>query len=405
MGLAPNERGPLEAGLLGLRIIRDMPPCVSGTPFVWPTVVFQTADEAGNAVAVALQDATCTFTVAPSPTPVPTPVPTPGVVSNIRLTAGAGTIELTWTAPPAAKTPTVDYRVRCRAGSGDWIESTEGVSLETTATVSGLTNGTPYSCEVAAVGASADGAFTAASTTATPMALPPTPGKPSVARLDRALQISVPPADAAQVSGYRYECSADSGRSWPVTLDVSAADNAAAQIGGLKNGVGYVCRAFAVNLIGTSGASPLSDPITPCGSTLECNPLLAPILVVLGLVGIIGVLAVVFAVSRGRTRGYVVAVVDVVHTANLGHGSSLGISFVRAPHSKSVTEIVPDRSRKTEIRIRPRGGDRFVVIDREGRHDATSGEPIIVVDSVGVKHGLVLWAFATNSALAASGRR
>ena len=38
-----------------------MPACISGAVFDWPQVVFQTADEAGNAVAVALQDATCTL--------------------------------------------------------------------------------------------------------------------------------------------------------------------------------------------------------------------------------------------------------------------------------------------------------------------------------------------------------
>src|SRR5689334_13701118 len=77
MGLDPSQRGALEAGLQSLRIVNDMPACVTGTTFEWPAVVFQTPDEAGNAVAVALQNATCTFTVAPTPTP--TPVPTPGV--------------------------------------------------------------------------------------------------------------------------------------------------------------------------------------------------------------------------------------------------------------------------------------------------------------------------------------
>ena len=52
-----------------MRIISDMPACVSGSTFDWPQVVFKSPDEAGNAVAVALQNATCTFTVAPPPPP------------------------------------------------------------------------------------------------------------------------------------------------------------------------------------------------------------------------------------------------------------------------------------------------------------------------------------------------
>src|SRR4029079_8834812 len=75
MGLDPQLRAGLTTGRGRLGIVKDIPACVSGSPFEWPTVTFQTADDAGNAVAVALQDATCTFTVAPTPTPVPTPAP------------------------------------------------------------------------------------------------------------------------------------------------------------------------------------------------------------------------------------------------------------------------------------------------------------------------------------------
>jgi hypothetical protein len=89
MGLNPRELGALETGLVRLRIVRAMPPCVSGTKFDWPDVVFESPDEAGNAVGVALQDVTCTFTVEPSPTPPPTPAPSPAVAQGIRLTARA----------------------------------------------------------------------------------------------------------------------------------------------------------------------------------------------------------------------------------------------------------------------------------------------------------------------------
>src|SRR4029079_17098389 len=76
MGLAPKDRAALTSGLESLKIVNQMPACTTGATFDWPTVSFNTAAEAGNAVAVALQDATCTFTVAPTPTP-PTPPPAP----------------------------------------------------------------------------------------------------------------------------------------------------------------------------------------------------------------------------------------------------------------------------------------------------------------------------------------
>ena len=81
MGLAAKDRPALEAGLNKMRIIKDMPACVSGATFDWPQVVFESPDQAGNAVGVALQDATCTFTVAPHPSATPGPPPAvPGAV-------------------------------------------------------------------------------------------------------------------------------------------------------------------------------------------------------------------------------------------------------------------------------------------------------------------------------------
>jgi hypothetical protein len=404
MGLDPKERGALETGLVRLQIIRNMPACTSGTAFAWPQVVFESPDQAGNAVAVALQNATCTFTVAPVATPTPTPAAAPGAVHGIGLTARDGAIDLTWAPPAATPVPIVDYRIRCQAGDGNWIESKEGVSLDTTATVEGLSNGTAYQCEVAAVGASSEGAWTAAPTTATPLGRPAAPGTPSVEPLDSALRISVPPNQTAAVSGYHYECSADNGATWPAAADQASADNTTALIESLTNGVGYVCRAFAENATGLSDASPISDLVRPCGSVLDCNTVLRPILGLIALLLASGILVVLVLLYRERNRGYVVAVVDVVHTANLGHGSKLGIGFVRAPGTRRVTGIVADRGPNAEIRIRLRRGGRFEVTDRVGRHVTTSGEPIVAADSVGVRHELVLRAFATNAASTVSSR-
>src|SRR6185295_9466548 len=106
-----------------------------------------------------------------------------------------------------------------------------------------------------------------------------------------------------------------------------------------------------------------------------------------------------FFLFRGRTTGHVVAVVDVIHTANIGHGSSLGIGFERPAGTRTVTGIVADRGRGAEIRVRRlRGGGRFAVYDRQGRHVVDDGAPVVILDSMGVRHSLVLQAFATNAA-------
>jgi hypothetical protein len=408
MGLSAAERDALESGLVNLRIIREMPACVSGAQFDWPQVVFDSPDDAGNAVAVALQNVTCTFTVAPTPGPSPTPTPTPeppSLVRGVSLTPGDGRIEVAWTTPAAAPAPIVDYRIRCRSGEGEWVESGEGTSLDTSAVVEGLTNGSAYECEVAVVDATSEGPWKAAPTTATPIGRPAAPEKPSVAPLDRAVRIQVPQGNESLVSEYRFECSGDQGSTWPAQIQVAASGATATEIANLTNGVEYVCRAFAANAVGTSDPSAVSDAVRPCGSLVECNPIALPILGGLASVAVLGLFAAVVALYREGRRGYVVAVVDVIHTVNLGNGSRLGIGFVREGPRDEVTGIVSDPGKRAEVRIRQRRGDRFEVTDRASRYVTASGDAVVVTDSKGIRHQVILRRFSTATASSASASR
>lgn len=119
----------------------------------------------------------------------------------------------------------------------------------------------------------------------------------------------------------------------------------------------------------------------------------------------IGVIVALIALVRGRTTGYVIAVVDVVHTENIGHGAVLGISFVREPGSRETTGIVSDRGKGADIRIQRRRGGGFLVRDKSGRHEVGDGDPIVVIDTHGVRHSLVLRAFETNAASRVATRR
>ena len=397
MGLDRTKRAALEKSLAGMRIVRNMPPCVSGSTFDWPRVVFGSPGDAGNAVAVALQNATCTFTVEEPPPPAPAPIV--GAVRGIELTAQDGAISLTWVAPvtTATSAPVIDYRARCRTGGGDWVEANDDQSLDTKAVIEGLTNGSTYECQVAAVGSASDGAWTAAAAPVAPMGRPDAPGKPAVQALDGSVQISVPPATSPGVTSYRYQCSGDGGATWSSPVQAGS-DVTTMQIGQLTNGVQYVCRAYAANAVGLSAASALSDTAMPCGSFLECNGLLQPLLAVLGIALVGGLLVALVALFRDRQRGYVVAVVDTVHSINLGHGSRLGIDFVRDPATRAVTDVVPAQGRKADIRVRQRRGGRFEVTDRTGRKVASDGQPVVAIDRNGGRHQLILHAFATNAA-------
>jgi VWA domain-containing protein/fibronectin type III domain protein len=403
MGLAPSERATLAAGLEALRVTRDMPACVSGATFDWPTVVFETADAAGNAVAVALQDATCTYTVGPTPSPSPTPTPLAIPILGLKVTPGDGSAAIAWTAavPGASAPPVSDWQARCTAPDGTVVESSEGISTETTATVSGLTNGTSYQCEVAAVTGTTVGPWVPAGSV-TPLGRPASPAKPGVSALNQAIQVAITPVQGS--SGYTVECSSDNGATWPIKVDTSAGTTSTV-IDQLTNGTSYVCRAFAANAIGVSDASQLSDPVKPCNSLIECNSASLPIFGGLAALLFIGVIVALIALVRGRTTGYVIAVVDVVHTANIGHGAVLGISFVREPGSRDVTGIVADLGKGADVRIQRRRDGGFLLRDRSGKREVADGDPVVVTDGHGTRHSLVLRAFETNAASRVATRR
>ena len=402
MGLDAGDRDDLTAGLEDLRVVRDMPPCVSGTTFEWPEVVFDSPAAAGNAVAEALQAATCTFTVAPTEPPVtPAPPAAPGVVGNIQLTPGDGFIDVGWSAPAEGAEAITDYRARCTSDDGT-IESAEGVSTEPGARVEGLEQGREYRCEVATVTAAGEGEWIAAPGTASPLGIPPPPAKPNVTAFNGAIKVDVLPA--AGVEEYRYECSADGGTTWEESTAITSASTSA-RIRDLANGTNYVCRAFASNEVGVSDASALSNVVRPCSGLLDCNPLALPIVV--GTVSLLslGILLALFGIYRERSQGYVLAVLDGVHSANIGKRSRLGIEVVRPQGSRQVSEIVANRGKKADFRVTMRRGGQFRVTDKARSQDVASGDMVIVVDSIGVRHQLVLHAFSTKSASAVATRR
>jgi hypothetical protein len=88
------------------------------------------------------------------------------------LTAGSGNAQatLSWSAPTViAQAPITDYVVQFSSDSGStWTTFSDGTSTATSATVTGLSNGTAYVFRVAAVNAVGTGSYTAASSAVTP---------------------------------------------------------------------------------------------------------------------------------------------------------------------------------------------------------------------------------------------
>ncbi len=61
------------------------------------------------------------------------------------------------------------------------------------------------------------------------------------------------------------------------------------------------------------------------------------------------------------------------------HGSSPRPS----PPASRVTDVVADKTKTADLKIRNLGNGRFEVTDRHGKHQVTEGVPIIATDSLG----------------------
>ena len=89
----------------------------------------------------------------------------PAAPSRPGLTVGDGQLGVRWTAPSDNGAAIDDYDVRYRTGGGSWTELPDAVkSTATSATITGLTNGTAYEVQVRAGNSVGDGPWSASAT-------------------------------------------------------------------------------------------------------------------------------------------------------------------------------------------------------------------------------------------------
>jgi hypothetical protein len=203
-----------------------------------------------------------------------TPLAAPAAPTGLTGTRGNQQVTLTWTAPAnAGGRPITDYVVQFRtdvAGS-TWQTFGDGISSGTTATVTGLTNGTAYRFQVAAVTDFAQGAFSAPSAAITPRTFATAPAITSVSAGDQSVTLNwATPVDngGSAITGYAVQYSSTGGAPWTA---ISVGNVNTATVTGLGNGLTYILRVAAVNGEGTGPFSAPTTQVTPLGTPTEVS--------------------------------------------------------------------------------------------------------------------------------------
>ena len=183
-----------------------------------------------------------------------------------ELTPGDGHLTVSWTAPADNGAAISDYDVRYRwGGSGEWTAHPHD-GTETTATITGLTNGITHQVQVRAVNAAGAGEWSS-SAVATPAGAPDAPDAPELTPGDGRLaaQWTAPADNGAAIAGYDVRYRQDDSGQW--TAHTHGSTETATTITGLTNGITHQVQVRAVNAVGPGAwsasvsATPAAEPV------------------------------------------------------------------------------------------------------------------------------------------------
>ncbi|MFC5500769.1 fibronectin type III domain-containing protein [Lysinimonas soli] len=175
----------------------------------------------------------------------------PAAPTALSGTAGNGSVNLIWTAPTdPGQSAISDYLVQYSSNGGSsWSVPVDLGSTDTAGTVTGLSNGTAYIFQVAAVNSVGTGVYSSSSPSVTPVGPPSAPTIGLVAAQDGALAFTVTaPGSGAAVTGYDYRVD---GGPW-VTV---ASPSTSLVIPGLINGTSYSIEVRAESTVGPGAIS------------------------------------------------------------------------------------------------------------------------------------------------------
>ncbi|WP_460455299.1 fibronectin type III domain-containing protein, partial [Arthrobacter bambusae] len=194
-------------------------------------------------------------------------VTAPAAPAGVAATAGNASAVVSWTAPANGGSPITSYAVTPHAGAAALAPVTvTGNPPSTTATVTGLTNGTAYTFTVTATNAVGTSPASAASAPVTPAAptapSPPTGVAATAGNASAVVSWTAPANGGSPITSYAVTPSSGGTALAPVTVTGNP-PSTTATVTGLTNGTAYTFTVTATNTVGTSPASAASAPVTP----------------------------------------------------------------------------------------------------------------------------------------------
>jgi hypothetical protein len=185
---------------------------------------------------------------------------------TMRRNASGGdqSATVSWRVPPDGGSPITGYLVTPYIGYFP-LAPQRFSSTATTQTITGLTNGTTYRFRVQAVNAIGDSGYSKVTNSVTPAAT--VPGAPTIIRNATAgdgqatVSWTAPASDGGSpVTGYVVTPYIEY---YPLPPQTFTATATTQTLTGLTNGTEYRFRVQAINAIGTSGYSKVTNPVTP----------------------------------------------------------------------------------------------------------------------------------------------
>ncbi len=199
------------------------------------------------------------------------PTPTaPAAPTGVSATGGEGSATVTWTAPSPGTSPITSYTVTPYIGSTAQSSTVvNGSPPATSATITGLKNGTTYTFTVTATNAVGSGPASEKSNAVTPSAptAPAAPAAPTATPGNASATVtwSAPANNGSPITSYTVTPYLGS-TAEPATKISGSPPATSATITGLTNGATYTFTVTATNAIGSGPPSPASNAVTPSGT-------------------------------------------------------------------------------------------------------------------------------------------